>query len=166
MTKRQDPNGKKVYTLSDAVSSARRSGLNPEQIESRAEAFASSMFIETGSQRFATACYRLWTNGISPVKRDVKPCRTSDEERIAWLAYKKKAWELTRMQPIETLTGYDKRGFNGWHLDHVLGIHEAFKRGLPPEVPACMSNLRMIPAKENTLKHTSTVFTDLFNGVR
>jgi hypothetical protein len=166
MSKKQESKRKAVSRLSDAESSARRSGLNPEQIEARAEALASDMFIETGSQRFATACYQLWTNGISPIKRDVKPHRTSDEERIAWLAYKERAWELTRMQPIETLTGYDKRGFNGWHLDHVLSIHEAFKRGLPPEVPACMSNLRMIPAKENTLKNTSTVFTDLFNGVR
>lgn len=79
-------------------------------------------------------------------------------------AYKKRVWELTEKQPWQTLENSNLRGFNNYHIDHVLSIYEAFKRNLPPEVPAHISNLRMIPWEENMRKNTKTVFTDLFNN--
>jgi hypothetical protein len=160
----KNPTKKLSSGLTDAQSTARRSGLTYDQIETKAEAFANEMFLATGSQRFAGACYRIWTQGVSPLKRRSSTRQVDQSERSRWLAYKDRVWELTRLQPIERLENYEKRAFNGWHVDHVLSIKEAFDRGLPPEVPACISNLRMIPAEENIRKSTHTVFTDLFNA--
>lgn len=119
--------------------------------------FANEVFMDTGDEYFTAVCLRLWTDGISPIRR------LCYKEKSRWIAYRDQVWVLTELQPIETLPNFNKRGFTGWHLDHVLSIHEAFKRGLPPEVPACISNLRMIPSIANLSKGTTTVFTDLFN---
>lgn len=77
--------------------------------------------------------------------------------------YKKRVWELTEKQPWQSLENSNLRGFYNHHIDHVLSIYEAFKRNLSPEVPAHISNLRMIPRKRNMAKNTKTIFTNLFN---
>ena len=92
-----------------------------------------------------------------------KKKRAKRRRETEWQKYKKLAWDLTRLQPIHTLPNFDKRGIKSWHLDHVLSISEAFRRGLPAETVAHISNLRMIPAKENMDKGVRTVFTNLFN---
>lgn len=102
-------------------------------------------------------------------KKKAKPsqpvARPVDPKKMAWVAYRDRAWELTEALPLHTLPNFVLRGFYCWHLDHVLSIHEGFRRGLPPESVACLSNLRMIPWKDNMMKHTKTVYTDLFNDV-
>lgn len=77
--------------------------------------------------------------------------------------YKAQVWKLTEQQPLHLLPNIEKRAFRGWHVDHVLSIMEGYRLGLPAETIAHISNLRMIPAKENMDKGVSTVFTNLFN---
>ena len=75
-----------------------------------------------------------------------------------WKIYKKLVDEITKSQPLETLENYDKRGFRGYHLDHMISIHYGYKNGIPPKVIGHISNLRMIPHQENLLKGTKCVF--------
>ena len=77
--------------------------------------------------------------------------------------YKDRAWKETNSQPLDTLENFHLRAFNGWHVDHVLSIFEAYKLGLPVETVGHISNLRMIPYGDNLSKNTKTVFTNLFN---
>jgi hypothetical protein len=39
-----------------------------------------------------------------------------------------------------------------YQLDHITSISEGFSKNISPEVIADMSNLRMLPWKENLLK--------------
>lgn len=101
------------------------------------------------------------------IKRRGKPIiKVEPQEKTLkqiWIEYKRKVWQLTKLQPINLLEHSEKRGFRGYHLDHVLSIKEAFKLGLPPETPADLSNLRFIPHKQNMLKGTRREYTNLFN---
>lgn len=77
--------------------------------------------------------------------------------------YKAAVWKLTELQPLHLLPNIEKRAFRGWHIDHVLSIMEGYRRGLPAETIAHISNLRMLPAKENLNKGIRTIFTNLLN---
>jgi len=70
--------------------------------------------------------------------------------------YRREVWKLTYRQPLKTLPNWGKRGRCGvdgaYQLDHITSISEGFSKNISPEVIADMSNLRMLPWKENLLK--------------
>lgn len=78
--------------------------------------------------------------------------------------YNRLVWEVTKLQPLHELKDYDKRGFRGFHVDHILSVFECFKRGLSPSYAGHISNLRMIPSEQNLKKGRKTVYTDLFGN--
>ena len=74
------------------------------------------------------------------------------KEKSAQVIYKKKVWELTEQNDLSVLDNFERRGFKDYHLDHKVSIYYGFKNGIPEEHIAHVSNLRMIPHKENTDK--------------
>lgn len=42
---------------------------------------------------------------------------------------------------------------DGWQLDHIIPIKECFKKGLSVEEAARVDNLRMLPWKDNLMRH-------------
>lgn len=70
--------------------------------------------------------------------------------------YKRNVWRLTYRNDLESLDDWEKRGRCGvdgaYQLDHIISISDGYERGIPPEEIADMSNLRMIPWRENLLK--------------
>ena len=45
----------------------------------------------------------------------------------------------------------------GWQLDHIIPIKECFDRGIPPREAASLTNLRMLPWKENLMRQYKNV---------
>jgi hypothetical protein len=48
-----------------------------------------------------------------------------------------------------TICGID----GGWQLDHIIPIKECFELGIPIEEAADISNLRMLPWRENLMRN-------------
>ena len=75
--------------------------------------------------------------------------------------YKAEVWRHTYKQPLDTLENYDKRGKMGvdgaWQIDHIISIDEGYKTGLSPEKIGHISNLQMLPWKDNLLKGNNNV---------
>ena len=67
--------------------------------------------------------------------------------------YKKAVWKLTEEQPLHLLENYERRGFKDYHVDHIVSIFKAFKKGWTVEQCGGISNLQMLPYKENLTKH-------------
>ena len=139
--------------------------INEEYLRSVGEISAPDEVTEGADEiPWATFCALSLDEKIEHLRKGrelLKPVRARDPE---WIRYRRAAWDITKKQPIHILAGYDKRGFKGYHLDHILSIWEAWKMGLPPEVVGDISNLRMIPWVENMRKGRSTVYTDLFGA--
>lgn len=85
------------------------------------------------------------------IKPDSKP------ERKPWEVYRSKVRELTE-DVAHLLDGIEKRSFKGHHIDHRISIWYGFKNKIPPEEIAALSNLRIIPSKDNMLKGRKCVF--------
>jgi hypothetical protein len=96
---------------------------------------------------------------IEPIKELIQP---AESKRDKFKKYKKEVWKLTKLQPIEQLEHFEKRGFKGYHLDHILSIWNAFNLALPAYVPADISNLRFIPARDNMNKGIQSDYTNIF----
>lgn len=79
----------------------------------------------------------------------------------------KKYWEQVRIetnkQPIKTLSNFEKRGKMGvddaYNLDHKYSIIEGFKNNIDPKIIGHISNLEMLPWKENLVKQGSCSIT-------
>jgi hypothetical protein len=73
-----------------------------------------------------------------------------------WKRYRNEVNRLTKKQPLHQLENYDKRAPNGkeggYTLDHVISIVYGFKNNIPVEVISHISNLKMIPWKDNIVK--------------
>jgi 5-methylcytosine-specific restriction endonuclease McrA len=41
----------------------------------------------------------------------------------------------------------------GWQLDHIIPIKECYEKGISPEEASAISNLRMLPWKENLMRN-------------
>ena len=87
---------------------------------------------------------------------DNKNCKVSNMQYLTfqkppatYKSYRKKVDELTRLQPIHILIDFDKRGFNKYHLDHIVSCMYGFKNKIEPKSIAHISNLQMITKKEN-----------------
>ena len=75
-----------------------------------------------------------------------------DEYLPAILSYRRKVWAVTKKQSLHELENFEHRGRKEYHVDHILSIKEGFDRGIDPEIIGHISNLRMLPAKENSSK--------------
>lgn len=73
-----------------------------------------------------------------------------------WKRYRNEVDRLTKQQPLHELQYYERRGTNGkegaYTLDHIISVAFGFKNNIPPEEIADISNLRMVPWKDNILK--------------
>lgn len=73
-----------------------------------------------------------------------------------WKRYRNEVDRLTKQQPLHELQYYERRGANGkdgaYTLDHITSVAFGFKNNIPPEQIADISNLRMVPWKDNILK--------------
>lgn len=76
-------------------------------------------------------------------------------KRKSWKAYQKLVHKLTSLQPLDSLENIDKRGFKDHHIDHKISIWYGWKNGIPADEIAHISNLRLIPYKENMCKGRS-----------
>ncbi len=84
----------------------------------------------------------------------------SKSDTPAYKRYKNRAHKLAEQTYVEhkqiinpngyprTLCGVD----GGWQLDHVKSVRQCFDEGLTPEQASDLSNLTMLPWKENLLK--------------
>ena len=52
----------------------------------------------------------------------------------------------------------DPQGLRGkdWHVDHIYSVHNGFLNDVPINVLSNITNLQLIPAKENYIKHASS----------
>ena len=66
--------------------------------------------------------------------------------------YKRTVRRITNQQPLETLENFDKRGRETYHLDHIISIAEGFRTNILAEKIGHISNLQMLPWKENIKK--------------
>ena len=74
-----------------------------------------------------------------------------------WEKYNNEVWMITRLQPIQLLENYTKRGRikdkpDAYHLDHAVSIWYGFKNKIPAEIIGNIKNLRFIKAIENVRK--------------
>ena len=78
------------------------------------------------------------------------------ETMKAYKRYLLEVWRLTYKQPIENIENFNKRGMSGidgaYQIDHFISIREGFMKNIPAETIASLSNLRMIPWRENIKK--------------
>jgi hypothetical protein len=77
-----------------------------------------------------------------------------NEHLPAFKPYKRKVWAITKKQLLETLENYDKRGRgnHGYHVDHIVSMHDGFKNNVDPEIIGNISNLRMMIGRDNISK--------------
>ncbi len=67
-------------------------------------------------------------------------------------SYREEVWRLTELNDLSVLKHHDKRGFNNYHLDHIIPLKYGWKHQLPPEYIANIRNLRFIPWRDNLKK--------------
>ena len=79
--------------------------------------------------------------------------------------YARQVWKYTNKQDLKSLKNFDKRGITSYHVDHKFSIFEGFKRGILPSIIGDISNLEMLPYKDNTSKGKNCSKTEeqLFN---
>jgi hypothetical protein len=74
----------------------------------------------------------------------------------SWKRYRTDVWRITKQQPLKALEHFDKRGRAGtpgaYQLDHIVSVHEGFKRSHPVRTIGHINNLRMIPWLDNVKK--------------
>ncbi len=76
-------------------------------------------------------------------------------QKKSWKAYRNLVHKLTKLQPLHTLDNIDKRGFKDHHVDHKISIWYGWKNNIPAHEIAHISNLRVIPYKDNMRKGTA-----------
>lgn len=97
-----------------------------------------------------------WTFARTPAEhRQTLPIglATDNEEKKLWRQYRALVWKLTE-EVAAQIPGIELRSFKGHHIDHKTSIWFCWKNGIPAEHAARLSNLRMLPYKENMLKGT------------
>jgi len=80
-----------------------------------------------------------------------------DDNENKFHKYRKLVMILTNKNKIG-LNGIEKRGFKTYHIDHKISIWYGFKNGIPESQIADISNLRLIPYKENMEKGIKCIF--------
>lgn len=76
-----------------------------------------------------------------------------------WKAYREQVRSITNQQPIHALENYEKRGkagINGaYQIDHRYSVIEGFKNGIDPNIIGHITNLQMLPWRDNLKKKGS-----------
>jgi len=75
-----------------------------------------------------------------------------DPQYTKFKKYQRKVYYWSNKNDLTQLENYDKRGKDGYHLDHKYSITEGFKNNIPPKVLGQLKNLEMLPAKDNISK--------------
>lgn len=83
-------------------------------------------------------------------QKEVKQLPISDKK--LWNKYKRQVWKITKAQNLKKLENFDKRAFNGYHLDHKVSIWYGFKNRIDPKLIGSIDNLEFIPWKDNCKK--------------
>lgn len=94
----------------------------------------------------------VWLPSPPPPKRikETKPIK-SEVFRSAWKKYQIEVKELTE-KVAHLIPGIENRGFKAYHIDHITSIWFGYKHGISVERIADLSNLRMLPYKDNMRK--------------
>jgi hypothetical protein len=82
----------------------------------------------------------------------VRNSRIPECEKKLWKKYRLLVWEITKSQNLKKLKDFDKRAFNGYHLDHKVSIWYGYKNKLNPKLIGSIDNLEFIPGKDNMRK--------------
>ena len=83
----------------------------------------------------------------------------SDEYKTDYEIYRRNVDRLTSKNPLHLLENFNKRGVNGYHLDHKFSVSEGFKQNILPWHIASMKNLEMIDGTLNRKKSTGCSIT-------
>lgn len=115
--------------------------------------------IETSSRKL---CSRGCVFKIANPAQSGKPRKQRNPNLNEYIRYRNKVHALSQkvyelhkdiINPHNyprTLNGVE----GGYQLDHITTIKESFDAGIPPENVAVLSNLRMLPWKENVQRNT------------
>jgi hypothetical protein len=66
--------------------------------------------------------------------------------------YYSKVTSITKKQDITILPNHKKRGKYKWELDHIIPIAYGWRKKISPHTIGDISNLQMLPWRENLLK--------------
>lgn len=61
--------------------------------------------------------------------------------------------KLTDAQPLHLLNNIEKRGFNNYHVDHIVPLIFGYHHNIEEYIMADMINIRCIPKKQNLDKN-------------
>ena len=75
----------------------------------------------------------------------------ADDLAVMKRRYIELCWFYTDLNSVN-IPGVEKRGFKGFHIDHIVPISYGFKCGILPSVIGSLENLRMLHHSENCLK--------------
>lgn len=95
---------------------------------------------------------------IKAFLKTLKIKKIEPTQKTEWKKYRRNAWKITNTQPLHELPNIENRGYKNMHLDHKISIWYGFKNNIPFEVIGHISNLEMIPYKDNMLKGTKCKF--------
>ena len=94
------------------------------------------------------------------IKKNIKFIKDLDKK-----LYYAMVWEVTETQPLHILENFDKRGWKGYHLDHIYPISAGYVNKIPPRKVGNIKNLQFIPHEENISKG-SKITTESKNALR
>lgn len=79
------------------------------------------------------------------------------DEDPEYAKYKYEVDKLTE-EIAYLVPGISLRKFREWDLDHKIPIKYGFLNGIHPLKIACLSNLQVIPHRDNFIKNTKIIF--------
>ena len=94
------------------------------------------------------------------IKKNIKFIKDLDKK-----LYYAKVWLVTESQPLHILEHFDKRGWKGYHLDHIYPISAGYVNKIAPRKMGNIKNLQFIPHAENISKG-SKITTESKNALR
>jgi len=97
---------------------------------------------------FETDWYNVCDNCMKTI---VEPLKRKPKDDNDWKEFKREVWRLTE-EVAHKIPSIEKRGFKDHHIDHKYSIWKGFKDGKTINEISDISNLRMLPYKENMIK--------------
>ncbi len=152
------------YELVSILQSIRRN--DPDIEKNRIKSFKNTVkaIQDDGALKAAKTKLNTIVDGKNGIVRQVEKTKQTRYAKGSWIdpsslsefqQYRRKVYDLTKLQPIHLLKNHEKRGHflhDGYHLDHVFSIFEGYKNKIPVETISDITNLRFIPAIQNTTK--------------
>lgn len=116
---------------------------------------------ETNLKRYGNEVYLATREGQE--KRRVpllaKGFIKSNEYKTDYEIYRRNVDRLTSKNHLHLLENFNKRGINGYHLDHKFSVAEGFRQNILPCYIASMGNLEMIDSTINRQKGVNCSIT-------